>query len=385
MITAEELATIKISIENIISELKLVKDQQESHNKAYQIDKQKFLVANQPLLPSTKPKVSYSQDGLVIGGFDLDVKDLPNVPIDKIIGLRNIIDELSQNNVKELQTKLAEFIKNKKTIEPGTGTKITYDENGRVVSSSSLLIGDLPNIPINKINGLDDRIRLLESSMKEIETPSNSIIAPGTYIKVTCNSDGRVVSGSKHLSISDIPVSLTNQINTIESMIPTLASQESLSGVSTILKSKISSMPPIKSGKYTKVTVRDNGLVSHGEKLSIEDLPTMSIDDIVELSGILKKKADSTELMDVNRNLRELINNISIEIELLQQQMKTRMSIQDGSTMKKHMEEIQKTNSSIISKLPSDTMMLDFVSMQKTIESFNTRLMILEKHLKIVE
>ena len=96
-------------------------------------------------------KVNVNKNGIVTSVSDLTVEDIPELPINKISGLTNILESLKQSsNSVEMITV------DEKIITAGTGCKISFDEYGRVTNSENLSITDLPLELINKIcNNLD--------------------------------------------------------------------------------------------------------------------------------------------------------------------------------------------------------------------------------------
>lgn len=145
------------NLQNKISELD---DKISDINKvinSIKIDEQMFLKSNKNITPSTSCKVSYDSKGLIISSNKLEPSDIPNLQIDKIDGLRNILDnKVDFNMIDRLTNDM-----NKRNIDMnensivGCGTKVNYNENGNIVSTSDLTINDLPKLSIKDIDGLN--------------------------------------------------------------------------------------------------------------------------------------------------------------------------------------------------------------------------------------
>jgi phage-related tail fiber protein len=88
------------------------------------------LSKNTDIVAGTATKITYDVKGLVTAGAALVEADLPSLAISKITNLQTSLD-----------TKLAKNV----DIIAGTGTKITYDAKGLVLSSTSVSSSDLPN------------------------------------------------------------------------------------------------------------------------------------------------------------------------------------------------------------------------------------------------
>lgn len=102
-----------------------------------------FVLANAPIAPNTKVKITYDAKGLVTGGADLAIEDLPNnIPQSLISGLTATINELTtqagtalstanenKTKVGELETSLTEATSKIDTLE-STVNQHSTDING---------------------------------------------------------------------------------------------------------------------------------------------------------------------------------------------------------------------------------------------------------------
>ena len=267
------------------------------------IDIQMAVQRKERIRPGTGCKIYYDSNGLIMKSEDLDAGDIPLLPIEKIDGLLERLQKKSSES-KEKHEEL-------KKIKAGSGIKINYDEYGRVTSSSeSLLPVDIPELTMNKITGLEDAIKTIREELNGIlnQRKEKYRIAPGTAVKVSYGEDGRIISGSE-LTMDDIPRSLISKINLIESRIPSLASQEVVNTALSRLNKKLDANVPIYGGTFTKVHVDENGLVTQGDRITVEDIGTITINNIADLPSILKNKANQSDMIQVLNTVNQLASS----------------------------------------------------------------------------
>lgn len=267
------------------------------------IDIQMAVQRKERIRPGTGCKIYYDSNGLVMKSEDLEAGDIPLLPIEKIDGLLERLQKKSSES-KEKHEEL-------KKIKAGSGIKINYDEYGRVTSSSeSLLPTDIPELTMNKITGLEDAIKTIREELNGIlnQRKEKYRIAPGTAVKVSYGEDGRIISGSE-LTMDDIPRSLISKINLIESRIPSLASQEVVNTALSRLNKKLDANVPIYGGIFTKVHVDENGLVTQGDRITVEDIGTITINNVADLPSILKNKANQSDMIQVLNTVNQLASS----------------------------------------------------------------------------
>ena len=267
------------------------------------IDIQMAVQRKERIRPGTGCKIYYDSNGLIMKSEDLEAGDIPLLPIEKIDGLLERLQKKSSES-KEKHEEL-------KKIKAGSGIKINYDEYGRVTSSSeSLLPTDIPELTMNKIAGLEDAIKTIREELNGIlnQRKEKYRIAPGTAVKVSYGEDGRIISGSE-LTMDDIPRSLISKINLIESRIPSLASQEVVNTALSRLNKKLDANVPIYGGTFTKVHVDENGLVTQGDRITVEDIGTITINNIADLPSILKNKANQSDMIQVLNTVNQLASS----------------------------------------------------------------------------
>ena len=282
------------------------------------INDQRRVDANNPIPPGIACKVAFYKNGLIIAGIGLELSDIPQLEIDKINNLKQYLDnKASTKDLEKFKVDITNMINPTiKTFNEiaGTGIKVNYNSDGRIISSSELLISDIPVLPITKIEGLIDIINDLKSkSISEdntIEEIPSIKVSPGTYTKVNVDKYGRVTNGDK-IGINDIPIEIINRLNSIESRMVNFASQNSIDIINKDLVNKITSNKSITPGTYTKVKVDSKGLITSGEKLTIRDLPELSISDINGLDKIIRNKADSLDLINLTDTVSSMVNSIS--------------------------------------------------------------------------
>lgn len=267
------------------------------------IDIQMAVQRKERIRPGTGCKIYYDSNGLIMKSEDLEAGDIPLLPIEKIDGLLERLQKKSSESKEKHEEP--------KKIKAGSGIKINYDEYGRVTSSSeSLLPTDIPELTMDKIAGLEDTIKTIREELNGIlnQRKEKYRIAPGTAVKVSYGEDGRIISGSE-LTMDDIPRSLISKINLIESRIPSLASQEVVNTALSRLNKKLDANVPIYGGTFTKVHVDENGLVTQGDRITVEDIGTITINNIADLPSILKNKANQSDMIQVLNTVNQLASS----------------------------------------------------------------------------
>ena len=274
--------------------------------------------ANAVIPSGTGAKISYDSKGLVTGSSVLDLSDIPDLPASKLTGKLNIaqlpefgtpvssyvkvyVDSAGRVIGGEENPSLAtlgidDALAANPDIIPGTGTKITYDSKGLIVSSANLLETDIPNINANKITGT-----------LSIDQLPNFGVAVDSYTKVTIDASGRVIGGSIPSTLDAYGITDAVQANTLiepgsgtkivydskglivsaelllPSDIPDLDASKITTGqFSANFAPIVSTLTP---GSYTKVTVDATGRVILGETPST--LADYNITDAVQANPLI--------------------------------------------------------------------------------------------------
>ena len=370
-----------IDIKNNITRLGVSIDDITKVIAALKIDKQMVLSANTPIPPSVACRVTYDPKGLILKGEDLRIDDIPELPLGKITGLEKILNrKLEVDSTKSVDTTIV-----RAKIQAGTGIKINYDEDGLITSSTDLLLSDIPDLSIAKIIGLEDRLTFMESQFNNgsDEEVKEETITPGTFTKITYGPNGKIISGCK-LSIDDIPMDLIIKLNTIENRIPNLASQQTLEALIQDVQKKAYSNPPITPGTYTKVKVDDQGLITFGGILNINDLPELQMKDITNLESTLRKKADQSDLIDLMNTVSSISNNNgSSEIVQMQNDLLIKADKEDLRTTDNKIENLQNTINTLVDNLPSEFIINQLKQIQETLNTLSGRVTTVERQLKI--
>lgn len=351
--------------------------------KGLKIDNQMKLTSNVKIPPGISCKVAYDSNGLIIKGDKLLTSDIPVIQIDGVEGLRNLLDEkISKRDLDKLQMNASgSSSDNKPGNIIGTGTKINYDENGRVVSSAELTEEDIPLISIDRIKHLNEELDIIKNIITPSETQKeHRKIDPGTFPKITYDSDGRVLSGSK-LSIDDIPMELITKVNQIEGKIPGLASQMTVDSISKALRDKIDGNPKIAPGTYTKITVDSKGLITNGSRIDIRDLPEISISDITDLSTALRKKADKDDLIGLNDTVSQIVASLNKigDITGIQNKLKQKAEDSDVKDIQSKITSLQKLMDTLSTKIPNELIMEQLQQIQNELSTISGRVFVLEK------
>ena len=139
------------------------------------------VISNTAITAGTGTKITYDTKGLVTGSDILSASDIPNLQMNKISGLSDTFDtKLTKNS----------------PIIAGSGSIITFDENGLVTAGAALLASDIPGLSADKItSGVLDYDRLPVDVVYTIDgelpaglVPTVSLtgtITPNTYADMT--------------------------------------------------------------------------------------------------------------------------------------------------------------------------------------------------------
>lgn len=348
---------------------------------ALKIDRQLVLSSNKIIPPGVACRVTYDSKGLIIKGEDLRIEDIPELPIEKITGLKKILESKFESSAVAVKEQVVTRTK----IKAGTGTKVNYDDDGYITSSADLLESDIPDLSISKIVGLEDRLNFISSQIGNIskEEIVEEIITPGTFPKITYDKYGRVIKGSK-LSMDDIPMDLITKMNIIEDRIPLLASQQTVEALMQNVEGKVNSNGSINPGTYTKVNVDEQGLVTLGSTLTMRDLPEIRIKDITGLERALRGKAEQSDLVQLMNSVSSLVdNNRPSELIGIQNELSSKVSEGDLRVVANKVDGIQRLIDTLVEKLPGELIIDQLNQIQKEISSLTGRINAIEQQLKI--
>ena len=332
-------------IQTQISEINTRIDDISKEITKFKIDKQLVIKAEKPIKAGIATKVSYSSNGLITSSMPLDSNDIPEIPIAKVTGLNQMIDSFAtKNDIKKINKQIETSFE--KSISVKSGTKVCIDKNGLVTNVSNLLIEDIPEIPIAKVTGLQERLTAINDLIpNNIPTEDKFNITPGSGIKINWDEKGRIISSSD-LSFDDIPKTVIDRITKLEQSMMNTASIDNVRVLQNQMKNKLDTNHSVKSGIYTKVVVDSNGLVTSGTQLSKSDLPEITIDFIPKLRSELDNKATKDDIDNINIRLSKIPTYQSINMNELESKI-------DSKVDKKEFILIKHQVDSIISELPS--------------------------------
>lgn len=381
-----------ITLQNKIEELSATICNMEKIVNTLKINDQLKLNANNIIPPGIACKVAYDKNGLVVNGGKLEINDIPQLEISNINGLeRHLNDKVSIRDLDkfkvDITTMLSPITKSVNDIA-GTGIKINYNSEGRVISTADLLVSDIPILPIEKIEGLSTIIEELQFyvfSRDNIESFTPDITThPGIFTKVTIDNHGRVINGGK-LDINDIPIEIINQLNTIQSDLVNYAPRHSVDLINKTVNGKLDANSPITSGTYTKVKVDSKGLVTFGEKLSISDLPELTTSDIKDLDKIIRGKADQDDLLSVYDTIAGIANSLNKvgEVSAMRNELINKASNDDVKKLESKVNGIQHKMDTILNIIPSDMIMEQLNQIMDEMSSLSGRISAMENYLKM--
>ena len=374
-----------ISIENRLSSLESKYDSINNIITGCKIDYQLFIKRKHKLAPGYATKVSFNQDGLIVGSDILSPSDIPLLDINKINGLKEILEsKISTKELNNIKLNKEDILCHDIAIK--TGIRINYDKYGLIVSSSELTINDIPELPLSHIKGLTENLEQLRNSIPSTDIFVHNITAAGSYAKVTIDNTGHVVYGS-NLSMQDIPMELITKLNVIESILPTLASQKVVNDLIKSNSNKIDNAGKINPGIYTKVMVNSNGIVTNGEKLTINDIPELNIDNIKDLKILLNKKVDRSEIIDLQTSINTIsttFTNIG-DINKLKKDIKNKADITEVKNIKSDITSLKNSISIIQNNMPSELISDQLKEILNEISKLSSRVQSIEDKLLSVD
>ena len=378
---------IILELQKEISDLSLEVKSMSKYINSLKIDDQRRLNANIPIPPGIACKVAYDKNGLIIKGIGLELSDIPQLDIDKIKNLKKSLDDKA--NTKDFikfKVDVNEMIKpavSENNTVVGTGVKVNYTKDGRIVSTSELLPSDIPSIDISKIEGLSEILDNFKINMLSIDNNdkvSTIKTSAGTFTKVTIDKYGRVITGEK-IGIDDIPIEIISKLNSIESQLSNFASSYSVEIMGKDLVNKLDANKSITSGTFTKVHVDSKGLITKGENLTIRDLPEISINDIKDLNKTLRNKANETDLLDLQNTVVSLTNSLSKvgEITGIKNELNTKADDETVVILQSKVNSMKNTLDSLVNRTTSDMLNEHLLQIEENISNLEARFSVIEK------
>lgn len=372
----EELSYRVETLERAIDSLKATVN-------AVKLDLNERIKSNSTIVPGIATKVAFDEKGLILKGSKLEPSDLPNINIESVIGLKDILDKiLSTSDLEKLRNELKSEIKTKSNLPTLTGTKVNVDDNGFVTDVLDLDLSDIPDIPIEKVTGLQDKLDLLESvKSSPVESTSDvNYVSAGVHTKITYDNTGRIVSG-EDLTLADIPIELIGRINILENKIVSLAQSSIVDNLSKEVSKKLNANDEyVKPGTYTKLKVDSNGLVVRGDKLSIEDLPDITVTDIEGLDSILKNKANTDDIISLNDVVSTVVSSLDKvgDISKLKSELETKAKDSELKDLKNDVTHLKSLMNTLNDKLPNDMILEQLETIQTSLSNIEGRLDVLE-------
>ena len=365
-----------------VFELKERDDELSKVLEGLKIDKQLYLRANEKIRPGIGCKVAYDENGLILSQEELDESDIPKLAIDKIEGLRDaLFDKASRKDLRNISVNLEEIFQARDIA--GTGCKVNYDRYGVIQSVADLTREDIPKLSLDHIEGLNEILEDIRSSIpKNVRVDDHKVINPGSGTKVTYDEHGHI-TGSSNIDMNDIPMEIITKLNELESLIPSLASSKTLESINKTLSKKIDKDGNVEPGTYTKVTINRNGIVTRGSEMTVNDLPEISIEDIKGLYEALKSKAEHSTVIELMNSVSILMGYMNKIGDLTSIKNKVDKMVTESTIagMMSDMNELRRAISSINS---TDINMIirEMESLRKDLSDISGRITVIEQKLQ---
>jgi len=264
--------------------------------------------------PSTATKVIFNKYGQIVNTEPLSQSDIPEINIVKVNGLQARLDKYAtQDDIKQILDLINRKTATGSATKTGTKVSIDANGRVvNMASLTADDIPNIPVDKVNGLKqSLDYLNRVINSRSVTPSTPGSSYtVQPGTGTKITYDSSGRVVR-STNLSVADIPRSLLDDIAEIHNQLANVATQADILTLTTVLAGKADKVNTIP-GNYTKVAVNQFGQVVDGGYLTKDDLPRFNISDIAGLTEALNNTAKREDINSLRSKIGTVEYNDSI-------------------------------------------------------------------------
>ncbi len=343
---------------------------------AYNIDKQQFAKSNK-ITPGIGAKLAYDSNGLILSSEALNERDIPQLSINKIIGLKSNIDNKANvDDFTQLSNKVANIYEHTSTFK--SGCKVNVDEHGFVNDVCDLNIEDIPQLTLDKIDGLIDALNELRNCTKTTQSVDVFTTNPGTGCKLTYDEHGRVI-GKNELTIEDLPAELLARINSIDSTLAGKATQVSVDNLKTNMLRKVDVNQSVKPGTYAKVNVDSKGLVTGGESLTKNDLPSINVDDIEYLQQTLDEKLSVDHLDQIMNNMESLRKLCDTKLNV--EDIKGKANVDSLHNLELRVQHLEDVVNNVIENIPGDMILKQLEQMYADISTLSGRVSVIERTL----
>jgi len=369
------------SVEERLDRIEAILVKLEQVAAGYSIDKQNYIKRVDKIKASMGTKLAYNSDGLITSTLPLDQTDIPQLPMERIKDLDNTLN--TKANVQALQALDDKVERYNKIGEiEKTGTVVNVDANGRVVSVEDLLPTNIPELPIEKIDGLREILDTIPSAPDEpIPHPT---IAPGVAVKVGFDEHGHIVA-TYELGVEDIPESIREGISSNLSSIKSLntALTELTNTTQQSLDKKIDKASPVTPGTYTKVSVNKDGVVIDGSMLTQEDIPSIPIDRVDKLMDALSRMATTGAIVELDESIKSIQSEMIVTIRNIQEELSAKVSKEELSAITSSLASIEDQLSTIAKSAISDQIINELNNINTELSSLSGRVAVLEDRLNI--
>lgn len=366
------------TLQNKISDLEVLVNDMNRKISTLELDKQFFLKKNDKILPGLSTKIAFDENGLIIGNAPLTNSDIPNIEIEKINGLKEILyDKANRSDLNNIKLDLDTIFASRDITS--TGCKINYDKYGVIQSSSDLTEADIPRLSISHIIDLEEKLNMLIKSIPNMELNNSNIVSPDTACKVTYNENGNITSSSE-LNMNDLPSELISRINIIESKLVTMVGIDNITEIREKLDNKLDSNPEIAGGICSKVKIDKHGLVVETMDLVPKDL-NITIDDVNNLNNLLLNKVDRSELTNLSTTVSMLVDSFNkiTDTSQLEESIKNKVDISEVDNIKSTLSKIN-SKLEVLLSVDNKYVIDSILSIRNEIKLLDNRILKLESN-----
>lgn len=250
-------------------------------------------------------KVAWNKNGQIISHGDLNASDIPELPIDKIKGLPEALQEIESSiQSQNVAATGAESF----TIHTDTNIKEKDTTDPELIRQLIERVGNIES----QLTTLPD-LTSISKSMDQLyqKLDSNSPITPGTFTKVMVDSNGLITGGSG-IEMKDLPEDIVSRVSDMQETLSHKAEQGAvteLHNLQTELMNTVTLYSDILNAIPDRLNKLELKMESKADIESVQDLKS----DLVRLQAILDKINNAypldmlkTEIDDLKQRINKL-------------------------------------------------------------------------------
>lgn len=267
---------------------------------------------NEEIEAGTHTKITYDEKGLVIAGEDLSIEDLPELHLKDIVDVVASVDEV--NKLHGLLSTTEELNKLHGLLATTNELNILHNLQTSTEELNKLKGLLVTYAELNMLKGIKSNIQ--EQLDKKQDTLTYK--AEDSANKVNIIEDSTITYPSSKALKTGLD---SKQDKLTDKQMEILNSDIKAVDIEDLKEGKLDKNPEIIGDTKAKITYDEKGLVTKGEDLTTDDIPTLPLSkigdvnvthyEINRLEGLLVEATDINKLQGVTSNLQPQIDNIT--------------------------------------------------------------------------